>query len=84
MSNIATIILDIFILIFVSIGILTSVGILYSIYCNRDQVSVDTSIFLQVGIYPIYYSYLLQLCFRLFEVFFININDFKIFLKCFD
>ncbi len=113
MSNIATIILDIFILIFVSIGILTSLGILYLIYYNRHQKPIDTPILLLcntyfvviitcilvldmfahnlysisnenisfdtwwcygraylllVGIYSIYFSYLLQSCFRFFRI----------------
>jgi hypothetical protein len=113
MSNTANIILDIFILIFVSIGILTSVGILYLIYYNRHEKPIDTPILLlcntylaviitclplldmyahnlygnsnenisfdtwwcygrayllHVGIHLIYYSYLLQSCFRFFRI----------------
>jgi len=51
MSNIGIIILDIFILIFVSIGILTSVGILYLIYYNRHQKPIDTPILLLCNTY---------------------------------
>jgi hypothetical protein len=113
MSNTGNIIFDIFILIFLSIGILTSVGILYLIYYNRHQKPIDTPILLlcntyfaviitclplldmyahnlygnsnenisfdtwwcygrayllHVGIHLIYYSYLLQSCFRFFRI----------------
>jgi len=61
--NTANIILDIFILIFVSIGILTSVGILYSIYNSRYPMSIDTPILLHVGLCLMYHTYLLQSCF---------------------
>jgi hypothetical protein len=71
MSNTANIILDISILIFVSIGILISVGLLYLVYYNQHPMLIDSPILFHVGIYSIYYSYLLQLCFRFFRIVFL-------------